>query len=68
MKFKLWYYKSIDNKFYKEGGIVLGCSSVNNTHNEGIIVSYIGDISNFESYLEERTFSNGWSSLGRRFY
>ena len=30
MKFKLWYYKSTDNKFYKEGEIVRACSSINN--------------------------------------
>ena len=53
MKFKLWYYKSIDNKFYKENEIVRACSSINNTNNEGLIVCYISDISNFESNLNE---------------
>ena len=53
MKFKLWYYKSIDNKFYKEGEIVRACSSINNTNNEGLIVCYISDINNFESNLNE---------------
>ena len=52
MKFKLWYYKSIDNKFYKENEIVRACSSINNTNNEGLIVCYISDISNFEIYLD----------------
>ena len=52
MKFKLWYYKSIDNKFYKENEIVRACSSINNTNNEGLIVCYISDISVFESYLD----------------
>lgn len=28
MKFKLWYYKSTDNKFYKESEIVRACSSI----------------------------------------
>ena len=53
MKFKLWYYKSTDNKFYKENEIVRACSSINNTNNEGLIVCYISDISNFESNLTE---------------
>lgn len=76
MKFKLWYYKSIDNKFYKENEIVRACSSINNTNNEGLIVCYISDISNFESNLNEickeleknRRFRVRWTGLGSRFY
>ena len=53
MKFRFEYLKLIDKSIYKKDKIILVCDSVSNNQNENIIGCYIGDISNFESNLNE---------------